>query len=201
MTRLRLTKSDLKREKDTLRQLKRYLPMLLLKKLQLHAEKQRIQLKADEVTQSRVNLLEQIHGWIAVLGEGGLEPHVKILELPTKEQSIAGVRIPVFCPPLFESPEPDYFHTPPWIDQASIAVRELITIDHHLQVLQHQIHLLDIELRTTSQRVNLFERVRIPQSQNNIHRLQIHFGDQQTAAVVRGKLAKSKHTASGATQA
>lgn len=47
------------------------------------------------------------------------------------------------------------------------------------------------EFRVTSQRVNLFEKVMIPTAKANIKKINIYLGDQQTAAVVRGKIAKS----------
>lgn len=47
------------------------------------------------------------------------------------------------------------------------------------------------EFRITSQRVNLFEKVMIPTAKANIKKINIYLGDQQTAAVVRGKIAKS----------
>jgi len=61
-----------------------------------------------------------------------------------------------------------------------------------ISTLETQIDLLSKELRTTSQRVNLFEKVKIPEAKENIRRIGIYLGDQQTAAVVRGKIAKSK---------
>ena len=48
------------------------------------------------------------------------------------------------------------------------------------------------ELTTTSQRVNLFEKVKIPECRENIRIIRIHLGDEQTAAVARGKLAKKR---------
>jgi len=59
-------------------------------------------------------------------------------------------------------------------------------------VLTRQRELLAQELRITSQRVNLFEKVKIPEARNNIRMIRIYLGDQQTAAVVRGKMSKSK---------
>ena len=58
--------------------------------------------------------------------------------------------------------------------------------------LETQVDLLSKELKTTSQRVNLFEKVKIPEAKENIKRIAIYLGDQQTAAVVRGKIAKNK---------
>jgi V/A-type H+-transporting ATPase subunit D len=40
--------------------------------------------------------------------------------------------------------------------------------------------------------VNLFEKVKIPEARDNIRRIRIFLGDQQTAAVARAKLAKAK---------
>ena len=50
------------------------------------------------------------------------------------------------------------------------------------------------ELKQTSQRVNLFEKVKIPEAIENIRVIEVYLGDQQTAAVVRGKIAKKKLT-------
>ena len=50
--------------------------------------------------------------------------------------------------------------------------------------------MLAAELQVTSQRVNLFEKVKIPQAIESIRRINIFLGDQQTAAVVTGKMAK-----------
>ena len=59
-------------------------------------------------------------------------------------------------------------------------------------VLEEQQQLLSDELRTTSQRVNLFEKVKIPEARENIRTIRIFLGDQFTAAVARGKIAKAK---------
>ena len=42
------------------------------------------------------------------------------------------------------------------------------------------------------QRVNLFEKVMIPNTQDNIRRIRIALGDQMTAGVARAKIAKAK---------
>jgi V/A-type H+-transporting ATPase subunit D len=59
-------------------------------------------------------------------------------------------------------------------------------------VLERQRELVAEELRTTSQRVNLFEKVKIPACKENIRVIKIAIGDEQTSAVTRGKIAKSR---------
>ena len=48
------------------------------------------------------------------------------------------------------------------------------------------------ELRTTSQRVNLFEKVKIPEAKANIKKISVYLGDQQVSEVVRSKISKKK---------
>ena len=62
----------------------------------------------------------------------------------------------------------------------------------HKFFLRKQETLLENELRATSQRVNLFEKVKIPEAKENIRVIGVFLGDQQTAAVVRGKISKKK---------
>jgi len=81
-----------------------------------------------------------------------------------------------------------------------LVLRELARLDAIVSTLTRQVNLLNRELRTTSQRVNLFEKVKIPEAKENIKRIGIYLGDQQTTAVVRGKIAKNKLVAKGQNQ-
>ncbi len=60
------------------------------------------------------------------------------------------------------------------------------------RLLEETHRLLAEELRTTSQRVNLFEKVKIPECRENIRVINIFLGDENTSAVVRSKIAKGK---------
>ena len=106
--------------------------------------------------------------------------------------NIAGVDIPVFKAAEFAIDEYDLFAKPLWIDRALDRLREMLTLDLEIKVLEEQVQRLEKELRTTTQRVNLFEKVKIPETSGNIKKIGIYLGDQQTAQVVRGKMAKRK---------
>ena len=58
--------------------------------------------------------------------------------------------------------------------------------------MEAQIAILAKELRITTQRVNLFEKVKIPECKNNIRIIRIYLGDQQANAVGVSKVAKHK---------
>ena len=78
-----------------------------------------------------------------------------------------------------------------------MALRDIAKYDALVKTLQERIDLLQKELRTTVQRVNLFEKVKIPEAKENIRVISIYLQDQQTAAVVRGKIAKRKLVKAG----
>jgi len=71
-------------------------------------------------------------------------------------------------------------------------MEKAILLDLEAEVLDEQVRLLEAELRATSQRVNLFEKVKIPETQENIKKISIYMADQQVSAVVRSKISKRK---------
>jgi V/A-type H+-transporting ATPase subunit D len=193
MAAVKLTKNELKKQKDSLKRFQRYLPTLQLKKQQLQLVIRQVEAEEQELKRKQQALRDKLQHWIAVFGdEIDLEEYVQIDHVETETGNIAGVDVPVFKELNFKDIEWDLLETPLWIDKGIAALKELITFDAEVAVLQRRRKLLQDELRTTSQRVNLFEKVKIPESKENIRRIQIYLGDQQTAAVVRGKMAKAK---------
>lgn len=198
MAKVKLTKNELKKQKDSLKMFKRYLPTLQLKKQQLQSEIRGIQARAREIAAERDRLLEEFRAWIAVFGE---EEAVKdadgnwILAAGTvivDSGNIAGVEIPIFREAEFTINDYDLFAKPLWIDRALDRLRSMLSLDLEIKVLEEQVARLEHELRITTQRVNLFEKVKIPETAEAIRKIRIYLGDQQTAQVVRGKIAKNK---------
>ena len=67
-----------------------------------------------------------------------------------------------------------------------------MSLDLEAEVLDEQVRLLRQELHATTQRVNLFEKVKIPETEENIKKISIYMADQQVSAVVRSKISKRK---------
>ncbi len=196
---VKLTKNEQKAQKDSLKQFERYLPTLQLKKQQLQMVIMRIQSDCEAKRVEREAQVEALSEWIAVFAENTIFPDALKIENLVKPdrvlsttENVAGVNIPVFKELTFKeiryNPE-DY---PLWVDEALVKLRDIAQTDALLKVLEEQVRLLEKELRTTSQRVNLFEKVKIPEARENIRVIGIYLGDQQTSAVVRGKIAKKK---------
>jgi len=193
MAKVRLTKNELKKQKDSLKMYKRYLPTLMLKKQQLQGEIRLTEIRFKELQDEKVILDESFKPWIGVFGETGVftKDLLKITSLRTSHGNIAGVPIPVFEGADFEVTSYDLVTTPLWLDLAIECMKKALLLQLEAEIVEEQKKRLEKELRTTTQRVNLFEKVKIPQTRGNIKKIQVYLGDQQTASVVRGKIAKS----------
>lgn len=196
---VKLTKNELKTQKDKLKRFERYLPTLQLKKQQLQSVIMQINAELEQREAERGNAIGDLDEWIEVFSENRLFPDGKKLEDMIRpdsvicgEDNIAGVMLPVFEELTFEDIDYDVAEYPLWVDTAIFKMREIARLEALLKVLRVRAEKLNRELRTTSQRVNLFEKVKIPEARENIRVIDIYLGDQQTSAVVRGKIAKKK---------
>jgi V/A-type H+-transporting ATPase subunit D len=192
MAAVKLTKNELKKQKDALKRFERYLPTLMLKKQQLQLVIRQAEAAQREKQRARDTIYKELKVWIAVFGEEiAIEELVRVGELETDTGNIAGVDIPQFVAIEFDTLPYDLFRTPLWVDSGCEVLKRLIAADAEVAVLKEQVRRLEQELRITTQRVNLFEKVKIPETKGNIRKIRIYLGDEQTAAVVRGKIAKS----------
>jgi V/A-type H+/Na+-transporting ATPase subunit D len=196
---VRLTKNELKRQKDSLRMYRRYLPTLQLKKQQLQAEVRAAEGRRRDLGLRREAAERARAAWVAVYGEAEAVrgPLLAVRAVRTSRGNVAGVQIPVFDGADVAAADYDLFAAPLWVDAALEDMRATLLLDLEARVLDEQVRRLSEELRTTTQRVNLFEKVKIPECERAIKAIGIFLGDQQTAQVVRGKIAKRKAEAGG----
>ena len=199
MAKIKLTKNELKIQKDALKMYRRYLPTLTLKKQQLQAEIRTIEAKAETVKKARQDLEKGFSTWIAVFSETDAFPDgiITVSNIRKGYGNIAGVTIPVYEGADFARGDYDLYETPLWVDIAANHMDKAMSLDLEAEVLDEQVRLLEKELRATSQRVNLFEKVKIPETEENIKKISIYMADQQVSAVVRSKISKRKIAARG----
>ena len=205
MAKIKKTKTELKAQREALQRYLRFLPTLELKKQQLQTEvrhvEQELRAGADEQTATEVGLRH----WAKLLTgqQERLADLTRVADVVTTPGNITGVVVPVLEDVRFHDVQLDLFETPVWYDDAVPVLQSLVRLAIALRVFERQRALLAEELRITSQRVNLFEKVKIPQAEDNIRVINIALGDAQTAAVARAKIAKAKTEAltTGATGA
>ena len=193
MPKVKNTKVELKAQMDALKRFQRFLPMLLLKKQQLQVEVATILAQVEELHGRELARIEGMSGWVALFADEQLPDDLVVVDrVVTEAGNIAGVPIPLFRKLETHTKALDLFMTPSWYDEASASVADLLALRAEAAVLEEQRRRIVDELRSTSQRVNLFEKVKIPECRENIRIIRIALGDEQTAGVARGKIAKRR---------
>ena len=196
MAKIKFTKTELKRQQDNKKQFERFLPTLQLKKQQLQLEVRQSAEALEANLREQAQLEKELAVCIAFFGDGTVSEtvasNVVVREVVKGTANIAGINIPTFDHVEFEPAKIDLMTTDWYVDDAVAALKSAASLREARRVLQEQYELLSAELRTTSQRVNLFEKVKIPECRENIRKIGIFLGDLNTSAVARCKIAKSK---------
>ncbi|MBP47279.1 MAG: V-type ATP synthase subunit D [Myxococcales bacterium] len=194
----KLNKVELTRMRREMKTFQQFLPVLKLKQEQLQAE----QLKIRRELQARRAAIAKLQsGWDSVIPLLAESTLVSVARLTRAEnlrlgsKTVAGVTVPTLVSVSFPSVAVSVFGTQAWLSRALPKLRQFVRLHTELQVIEKQFDLVDQELRRTTQKVNLFELVLIPEAKEAIRRIKIALGDLQVAAVARAKIAKGKATA------
>ena len=191
---LKYNKTALKAQRDGLAKYQKFLPILQLKKMQLQIVIRQMEPVIEEKKRLLKEVAESVQPWSKYLTDPAVDFHdfLVIEQIRTQTDNIAGVDVPEFQSVVFREVPYSLFATPPWLDHAISVLRNLISLREELRVLLEKEALIREELRTTTQRCNLFEKKLIPELKENIRKIRIFLGDEETASVGRAKLAKAK---------
>lgn len=194
MARLQLSKSSLSREQKSLKTYRQFLPSLNLKRQELmrqRAEAQKILLQTEADLKQ---CLQSTADEIPMLSNHrvDLQELVKVTGVKLGKENIMGASLPVLTDVEIKTRDYSFLAKPQWVDGVAEKLEYLLTLRVRVQVEQHRLELLNIAVKTITQRVNLFDKVLIPKAQKNIKRIKIHLSDAERAGVVIAKLAKNK---------
>lgn len=193
MAKIKYTKNELKTQRNDLERFRRFLPTLQLKKRQLQAEVRSVKNELKTLQEEYDTAKRELAGWQALFSEPvEIGKYLQVSRIEKGTENIVGVNVPVLREVIFERTRPDYFADPMWLDDGLDMLERLVRLKAASMVMAERLEKFEAELTITTQRVNLFEKVKIPEARDNIRRIRIFLGDQQTAAVARAKIAKRK---------
>ncbi len=192
---IKLTRTELKLQRDALARYERYLPTLKLKQQQVQSSivqaKQAFG-RVDSEVQKAQGIVDAYKSVFNDIAGVNVQTLAKTETVKSSSRSVAGIAVPQFDGVTFSNTDYSLFGTAPWVDRAVLDLREVSRLTAELNILQDCLDLLLAELKKVMQRVNLFEKIKIPETQDNIRRIRIAVGDQMTAGVARAKIAKAK---------
>ena len=197
MARLSLSKSALHREARQLKTYQRFLPSLDLKRKQLIAERAKAQ-QALHDSHARLDSLQQsVAAEIPMLADHqvGLEGLARVEGAELGEENLLGTRLPVLRQVQVVRREYSLLARPHWVDRVQALLVEALELRLLMQVQHERLARLERAVQKITQRVNLFDKVLIPKTRENIRKIGIFLADGERAAVVRAKIAKSRRLA------
>ena len=194
MADIALSKSSLQQQRDRLRLFERFLPSLELKRQQLTAEYKKALQVLAEAEQGAEQASRSLPALLPVLGSVRMQLSglIRIRRVEVAEEDVLGLRLPTLRAVEFDTAAYSLLATPFWLDDLVTCLKEVATYRLRVQVYRERVVRMQGAVRRVTQRVNLFEKVLIPNAKQNIARIQIFLSDVERAAVVTSKIAKGK---------
>jgi len=194
VARLALNKATLSKQVQQLKIFERFLPSLDLKRKQLLVErvKAAAAFKVTEQELAPIDSLITEQFPMASREDVDLSGLVHVKNVALGQENVVGVKLPVLQSMDIEVREYGLLGRPHWVDRLAQLLRETVELRIRVQVERRRLDLLEVGVRKITQRVNLFEKVLIPRSREDIRRIRIYLSDNERAGVVRAKISKKK---------
>lgn len=194
MAKLSLSKSALLRESRQLKSYKRFLPSLDLKRRQLIAERARARDTLADIRRQQAELRAQVMQQLPMLAnhEVDLPQMVQIETIDLREENVLGTLLPVLDRLELHRRPYSLLARPHWVDTTVARLERMLRLRVEERIAEIRLERLEAAVQKITQRVNLFEKVLIPRTEERIRHIRIHLADNERAAVVRAKIAKSR---------
>lgn len=194
MPRLNFSKAALQKQSSHLKRYRQYLPSLDLKRQQLIAERAKAISELDKLEGEIESHLRFVSDFLPMLSSPipDLKNLVTIRVAEIGNENVVGINLPVLTNLQLDIKHYSTYCRPHWVDQVVIHLKAMLELKLQHRIYQQRVSVLDKAVKKVSQRVNLFEKVLIPKTIQNIRKIRIYLSDAERAGVVRAKLTKQK---------
>lgn len=192
MARLSLNKAALHKETGKLKRYQHFLPSLELKRQKLVVERAKgwnqIEKTKQRITECQHAVTENLP--MMSHRDINLSNLVSVKGVELDKENIVGINLPVLKNVELHCKAYSPYLTPHWIDGVVVQLRIMLELQCQHRVEEQRLQLLNLAVRKVTQKVNLFDKVLIPKTQQNIRKIRIFLSDAERAGVVRAKMTK-----------
>ena len=202
MAKIALNKSELHKQNSKLKTYKKFLPSLELKRKQIIAERNKARDLVKNSSSEIDDLYELVSKEYSALSNTDfkLDEFVEISDVKFSQENLVGVHLPKLSDYSVKIKQYGTIAAPIWIGSLFKELERLAFLSIGLIVNKKRLEILEKALQKTTQRVNLFDKVLIPETVGNIRKIKIYLSDFERAAVVQAKIAKGKNKAKEQTE-
>ncbi len=166
------------------------LPTLKSKETALRIEVKKVQVLIKEKQEELNNLRKENYSTNKLWNK--FPDILRIKEAIIDLKNTAGTKIPIFEGLEFEISDSSFFELPAWSDLAIEQLKKEVELEMELKVFQRQFEILHRERRKTTQKVNLYEKVQIPEFESGIGKIKRFLEDKENISKAAQKIVKER---------
>ncbi len=119
---------------------------------------------------------------------------ISIGEVRTQTKTVAGVKTPILDEIFFKLDDFSLFGSPQWFPEGIKRTKELVSVAIERDFFFRKMELLNQARRKTTQKVNLYEKVQIPEYENAIRKIKRFLEDEENLSKSAQKIIKKRQT-------
>lgn len=119
----------------------------------------------------------------------------EVLSIENKDiysKNIAGVRIPILKEVKFKIAEINLAQQPAWVPMGIELLKEILKLRVEMNAVEQQFEILTYARKKTTQKVNLYEKVQIPQYREAIRKVKRFLEDKENLEKAAQKIVKQR---------
>jgi V/A-type H+-transporting ATPase subunit D len=117
---------------------------------------------------------------------------LKVDKVEIYQKKVIGVKVPQLKTISFELSDLSWWNLPAWIPEGVQLLKEASQLKVKADVLQQQIDVLDLARKKTTQKVNLYEKVQIPEYEDAIMKIKRFLEDKENISKAAQKIVKKR---------
>jgi len=169
----------------------RALPTLQSKEAALRVEVKKAKDRMNELEQQLNEQLKEYDNMVRLWSEFDKEL-VTVKEVKLSSKKIAGTKTPVLDEVVFDIRDFSLYNKPSWFLKGVELIKTLSKIGIEMEVFRKKMAILDYARKKTTQKVNLYEKVQIPEYQDAINKIKRFLEDQENLSKSAQKIVKKR---------
>ncbi len=166
------------------------LPILKNKETAMRMEVAKLSQLMEETRSQKEVLDQKVESFQAFWSEF---PGILMMDdLGIYQNKVIGVKIPEIRSIDFKIADVSWWNQPAWVPSGIQLLMDVIRLDVKLDILRQQVEILDLARKKTTQKVNLYEKVQIPEYENAILMIKRFLEDKENISKAAQKIVKNR---------
>lgn len=167
------------------------LPTLKSKEAALRLEVRKIMLELANIKEELEALMSKGHKYNAFWSE--FPSIVKVDKVNFYIKNIAGVKVPIFEGINYKLEAVSLFNMPSWVRAGIDMFKRVMTLEIRMDITERRLEALAYARKKTTQKVNLYEKIQIPEYSTAIIKIKRYMEDEENLSKSSQKIVKERN--------